>query len=127
VRLIAAKEHGMDDRIELVDQAADVAASLPMVTALGDVARDDDLWVQANQDVDAFLAKRGLVVPDRLRVKPIPWRGFGTPSPEWEPFTIRLTMCRRVWIRDENGKYREEQICRGFEVVPNPVPGGPRG
>jgi hypothetical protein len=116
----------MDDR-GLVDQAADLAASTAMVTALADVARDEDLWVRANQDVDSFLAERGLMVPEGLMVKPIPWPGFGKPGPEWEPFTIRLTMCRRLWIRDEDGKYREEQFCRGFEIVRHPVPGGPRG
>src|SRR5688572_14525883 len=105
----------MDDRGQLVDQAVDLAASMPMVTALADVARDEDLWVQANRDVSAFLTERGLRVPDGLTVKPIPWPGFGMPSPEWEPFIIRLTMCTRVWIPDDAGRLREEQFCRGFE------------
>lgn len=118
---------GMDDHGRLIDQAAAVAASLPMLTALGDVAREEDLWAQANRDPDAFLAERGLTIPGELMVKPIPWPGFGRPSPEWEPFTIRLTMCRTVWIRGADGRYREEDVCRGFAIVPHQVPGGPRG
>ena len=37
----------MDGREQLIDQAAVVGASIPMLTALGDVARDEDLWVLA--------------------------------------------------------------------------------
>jgi hypothetical protein len=115
----------MNDREQLVDRAADVAASIPMLTALGDVARDEEMWTQANQDVDAFLRERGLIIPEGLGVKPIPWPGFGYPSPEWEPFTIRLTMCRIVWLRGEDGRFRGEEVCRGFEIVRHPV--DPRG
>jgi hypothetical protein len=117
----------MDDREDLMDRAAEVAASGPMLTALGDVARDEDLWAQANRDPEAFLTERGLKLPDDLTVKPIPWPRFGKPGPEWEPFTIRLTMCRTVWIRGRDGRYRQEEFCRGFEVIRNPVPGGPHG
>ena len=44
-----------------------------------------------------------------------------------EPFTIRLTMCRTVWVRGMDGRYRQEEVCRGFEIVPRQVPGGPHG
>jgi hypothetical protein len=117
----------MGDRLDLFDQAAEVAASLPMLTALGDVARDEDLWARANENIDTFLADRGVKLPDALTVKPIPWPGFGKPSPEWEPFTVRLTMCRTVWIRARDGKYRQEELCRGFEIMRHQVPGGPHG
>jgi hypothetical protein len=118
---------GVYDREHFVEQATAVGASLPMLTALGDVARDEDLWTLANRDTGAFFAERGLELPDGLRVKPIAWPGFGKPSPEWEPFTIRVTLCQRVWIRGEDGRLREEEFCRGFEVVQSPIPGGPVG
>jgi len=49
------------------------------------------------------------------------------PSPEWEQFTIRLTICKKVWIRSTDGRYRQEEVCRGFEIVPRQVLGGPHG
>jgi hypothetical protein len=117
----------MDDNEDLMGLAADAAAGMPMLTALGDVARDEDLWEQANQDTGAFLAERGVKMPIDVTVRPIPWPGFGKPGPEWEPFTIRLTMCRTVWVRSMDGRYRQEEVCRGFEIVPRQVPGGPHG
>jgi len=46
-----------------------------MLTALGDVARDEDLWEQANHDIDTFLAERGVKMPVDVTVKPTPGPG----------------------------------------------------
>jgi hypothetical protein len=50
------------------------------------------------------------------------------PTPDHESFTIRLFNCRTYWVkkRDEPG-YEQVELCRGFEIVPYPVPGGPFG
>ena len=67
----------------------------------------------------------GIRVPEGLDVRVI---GFAKPGPDWVPFTIRMTGCRSYWVR-RKGEYEYEQveICRGIEIVPNPVPGGPCG
>jgi hypothetical protein len=111
----------------LVARAGVFGASAPMVLALGDVARDERFWEQANKDLDGFLEERGIEVPDGLSVRPIAWPELGRPGPDWEPFTIRLTVCRRVWVRGDDGMIREETFCRGFDVIRHPVPDGPRG
>jgi hypothetical protein len=52
------------------------------------------------------------------------------PVPEWEFFVLRLFDCRTYWVwrRDPKTgelKLSQEQFCWGYEIVPNPVPGGP--
>jgi len=113
---------------EPVHEAARFAATAPMLRALGDVAGDEERWAQANRDIDGFLGDLGVTVPERLKVRPIPWPEFSTPDPAWQRFTIRLTMCTKVWVRDEpGGMIREAELCRGFEIVESLPPGGPIG
>jgi hypothetical protein len=75
-----------------------------------------------------LLAERGIEIPDGLDVLPWgPGQTIGMPGPDWQPFEIRLTRCRTVWIRDKDGKLKSETVCLGIEIVPNQIPGGPRG
>ena len=54
---------------------------------------------------------------------------LGRPGPDWEPFSIILTRCYTVYVRDPAPPraFRKETVCFGIEIRDNPVPGGPRG
>ncbi len=45
---------------QLLDAARDLAASPRVVEAMGEVARDEMVWADANQDTDAFLSARAI-------------------------------------------------------------------
>lgn len=109
--------------VELVQLAEEFAAQESMVLALSAVCRDERTWHEAITDMDAFLQRQGVQVPDDLRVRPLTWPGAGKPAPDFDLFTVRLTRCRTVWVRDpEDRAYREETICLGFEVIPRHIP-----
>jgi hypothetical protein len=84
----------------------------------------DDRWARQLSERPALGDQLGLDVPEGLDVRVI---GFGKPGPDWVPFTLRLTGCRHYWVRAKDGKYKREEVCLGFEIVPNVVPGGPWG
>jgi hypothetical protein len=110
----------------LLDQATALVDEDALVKATIEVASNEEAWIEANDDPGRYLEQRGIAVPEGLTVRALPWPGFGKPSPDWHPFAVRLTMCKTVWVRDpDSGVLRQEQVCRGFEVIPNPLPGGP--
>jgi len=48
--------------------------------------------------------------------------------PGYETFSIRLFNCRTLWLKKLDGAgYEPVEFCRGFEIVPHPIPGGPIG
>ena len=84
----------------------------------------DDEWGRELADRPVIGDQIGIDVPDGLDVRIV---GFGKPGPDWVPFTLRLTGCRSYWVRDDDGSFSQVEVCRGLEIVPNPVPGGPWG
>jgi hypothetical protein len=118
----------MVDMRRQMDRAREIVSDGRFPEAVLAVATSDDDWGEATADARRFLARRGIELPEGLTVRTIPWPGAGRPTPDWDPFVVQLTMCRTVWVRDpETHMLRREQICRGFEIVPNPLPGGPIG
>lgn len=111
-----------------IERAKELVDRPEFYDAVFEVARDEKMWREAVANPDAFLAERIRHIPEDMVVRPIRDWVPGKPGPDWQPYTIRLTMCRTVVVRDpETRKLQKETFCRGFEVTPNPVPGGPRG
>lgn len=110
---------------------AEAFASDARVTAILDqLVAKPSLQRQALAGPEKFLKRQGIDLPQSLTVK------FGAqlkpklerPTPDWFPFSIRLTRCRTFWIRDpKTNRLRQETVCFGIEIMPNPVPGGPIG
>jgi hypothetical protein len=98
-----------------------------------DESRDSlELRREATRNPFGFLEARGLDLPPNLAIRfgqrPRPFQ----PTPDWEAFSLRLFDCRTYWIYEtdpDTGERRltQQEICWGFELVPNPVPGGPVG
>ena len=112
---------------ELLRVAEQFAASDGPALLTAEVARDRQTWEAAHRDPEAFLRERGIKVPKGLQMKPIPWPGLSKPTPEWMPFTIRLTDCRQIVFFAEGEGWKVEEVCFGWEITPNPIPGGPIG
>jgi len=112
-----------EEYARLHDRAVELLASPQLAEAVNRLLTDDD-WARELSGHPAPGEQLGLDVPDGLDVRVV---GFGKPGPDWVPFTLRLTGCRHYWVRDRKGEIRKEEFCRGFEIVPNPVPGGPWG
>ncbi len=107
---------------ELIRHAEDFIAQESMALALSAVCRDEEAWLEAGSDIDAFLRRRRIEVPDDLTVRPLTWPGVGKPAPDFTLFTIRLTRCRTVWVRDPSTqRYRKETYCIGFEIIPRHI------
>ena len=110
-------------------------------SAAASLADAPDEWDRAMADPRAWLRAKGVHVPDGLRIEfvselststPLPPRGLGNPGPDWVPFSIRQFNCRKYWLpkKDDKGRiisYEEVSICFGFSIVPEQIPGGPRG
>jgi hypothetical protein len=111
------------DLRDLQAQAMRFADDPALVQVTAEVAANSALWEEANRDPDAFLRERVIDLPPGLSMRPIPMPGFGMPSPDWLPFTITLTHCRTMVVRDEHGKIYTEEVCFGWEVVPTSPPG----
>jgi len=113
------------------DRAAELIRRPEAIEAFNEAAGDDCLWREASEDPRGFLESRGLKLPEELGakfVKDFSRQEFGRPVPEFEFFTIRLTRCRKYWLKKRDGVgYEQVEVCLGFEFVPNPIPGGPFG
>jgi hypothetical protein len=114
-----------DEYVELHDRAVELLQQPALASAVSRLLSEDTLARELTEKPGSIADVLGLRVPDGLDVRVI---GLDKPVPEWAPFTLRLTGCRRYWVR-RKGKYEYEQveICRGVEIVPNPIPGGPWG
>ncbi len=113
---------------ELLQMAEQFAGDEAVTQLTTDIWRDERLAQRAIKDMPGLLEERGIKTPDGLDVLPWgPGPTIGMPGPDWQPFEIRLTRCRTVWIRDEDGKLKAETFCMGIQIVPNKIPGGPRG
>jgi len=117
-----------DELQKLVDRAAQVSDDPELFRAFNEAMRDPELWAEASREPAGFLRSRGIDLPEGLDITFLDDPFRGRPVPDYEFFTIRLFNCRKYWVkkRDEPG-YEEVEFCRGFEIVPNPVPGGPIG
>ncbi|CAN5770591.1 hypothetical protein BH20ACT4_BH20ACT4_03450 [soil metagenome] len=114
-----------DEYVAAHDAAIGLSQDPTLHRAFGELLGDPRLAAKAARDPASFLAGYDIRVPDGLVVSLI---GFGKPGPDWVPFTIRLTNCRTYRRRDpQTGKFEEAEVCFGFEITPNPMPGGPWG
>ncbi len=111
--------------------AADRFASDARVAALLEqLVAKPSLQKQALARPESFLKRQGIDLPPGLTVQfgPQLKSKLARPTPDWFPFSIRLTRCRTVWIRDPvTQRLRQETVCFGIEITPSPVPGGPIG
>jgi hypothetical protein len=109
------------------ERATEFAESPQLMEAFREAAREPRLWEEASKDPAGFLGGRGVEVPEGLEVMLLDDPMRGRPTPDFEYFSIRLFNCRTYWVKKEGGGYEKVEICWGFEIVPNPVPGGPIG
>ena len=111
--------------------AADRFASDARVAALLEqLVAKPSLQKQALARPESFLKRQRIDLPPGLTVQfgPQLKSKLARPTPDWFPFSIRLTRCRTVWIRDPvTQRLRQETVCFGIEITPSPVPGGPIG
>jgi hypothetical protein len=112
-----------EDYLSLHEQALRLL-ELPELGSAVQRLLGDDAWGKELADQPAIGEHLGFDVPEGLDVRVV---GFGKPGPDWVPFTLRLTGCRHYWVRERDGQLSRVEVCRGFEIVPNPVPGGPWG
>jgi hypothetical protein len=108
---------------------ADAFATGPEMTGvLSGLLDDTELRARAERDPAVVLREAGIRLPKALGIKFAKQPKASRPVPGYEFFSIRLTRCRTVWVADEpGGKPKEQTVCFGFEIVPNPPPGGPIG
>ena len=108
---------------EAAERAARFAESPELVRALGQVAADPRLWREAGENPARFLESQGVRVPDGLGLEFLDDPFRGRPTPDYEFFSFRLFNCRTYWVKkQEGGGYEKVEICRGFEIVPHPLP-----
>ena len=119
-----------DVREEL--QAATTFANDPgLLAAFAAATREDKAWNQATKDPKAFLRDQGVTPPPGLAIHFLDPSSPTKPAPDWEGqphqfFTLQLTQCRTYWLKKRNEPgYEEVELCRGFVIVPQPIPGGP--
>jgi len=117
-----------DELQRSLDRAAQFSEDPELFRTLNEAMRDPDLWAEATREPGEFLRSRGIDLPDGLQLDFLDDPLRGRPAPDFEFFTIRLFNCRTYWVkkRDEPG-YEAVEFCRGFEITPNPIPGGPIG
>ena len=122
------QEPRLSDELQPVfEQASRLAGSPELMEAFREATRDRKLWEEASRDPAGFLRERGVEVPKGLEVILLTDPMRERPAPDFEFFTIRLFNCRTYWVKKEGAGYEKVQVCWGFEIVPNPVPGGPIG
>ena len=113
---------------EAFARATELGRSPELFRAFQEAVADPGTWEAAARDPAAFLGERGVEVPGGLQVALLDDPLRGRPTPDFEFFTIRLTQCRTYWVKKRNEPgYEKVEVCRGLEIVPNPVPGGPIG
>jgi hypothetical protein len=108
-------------RAERFSSRGDLAALLQRLV------KSPSLQKSALAKPGAFLRRQGIDLPEGLdirfgrQLRP----RVGKPGPGWEPFSIRMTHCHTVLVKDPEtpGKPHLETVCFGFEIVPNPGPG----
>lgn len=100
--------------------AVELAARDELVRALNDAARDPSLWNEVEREPGEFLRARGIDVPEGLSVEFLT-DPAGRPAPDYDFFTIRFFNCRTYWIKKPGGAEKVE-ICRGFQIIPHPLP-----
>jgi hypothetical protein len=114
-----------DEYAALHESALGLSQDPGVHRAFAELLREPELAAKVGHDAAGFLAGYDVRVPEGLTVS---LTGFGKPGPDWVPFTIRLTNCRTYRrINRQTGKLETAEICYGFEITPNPVPGGPWG
>jgi len=81
-------------------------------------------------DPRGFLVDVGVPLPAGLQITFLEKPPRAMPGPDFEQFTIRLFNCRNYWVQDPTEpdkprKWRNVQVCFGYEIVRNPWPRGP--
>ena len=118
------------ERDPLLDAAEKLAGSEAFGALVARLPADERLRRQAEKDPAGLLREHGLELPDELGVRFTSRTDLKAvrPTPDWMPFTLVLTNCRTYWVSDEPGEPPKQQtVCWGFELLPNPLPGGPIG
>jgi hypothetical protein len=109
-------------------RAVELGSSPELFRAFQEALADPSTWDVAARDPAAFVGDRGIELPPGLEIQFLDDPIRERPVPDFEFFTIRLTQCRKYWVKKKNAPgYEEVTFCRGWEIVPNPVPGGPIG
>jgi hypothetical protein len=95
--------------------------------------RDPDLRAKVLSDPMDLLRSRELDIPPELTIEFFEPPSRDLPISDWVPFIVELTTCRTVWVREcDDGvprtcKLKNETLCLGFRLYPNPIQPGPIG
>lgn len=117
-----------DELQKSFDRAAQISEDPELFRVLNEAMRDPGLWAEATREPHEFLSSRGIDLPEGFQITFLDDPVRGRPVPDFEFFTIRLFNCRTYWVKKPDAPgYEKVEICRGFEIVPNPIPGGPIG
>ena len=95
--------------------------------------RDRGLRARILSDPIELLRSREMDIPSELTIEFFEPPSRDLPISDWVPFILELTTCRTVWVREcDDGVPRKctlknETLCLGFRLYPNPIQPGPIG
>ena len=96
-------------------------------------SRDRDLRARILRDPIEPLRSREMDIPPELTIEFFEPPSRDLPISDWVPFILELTTCRTVWVRECDGgaprkcTLKNETLCLGFRLYPNPIQPGPIG
>lgn len=123
-------------RARQLRKLADAFSSQPQFNAaLNDLSLNAKRQAAALENPGAFLRKAGLRLPDGLGFELFEHPPQFYPFPDWTPWIIEFTSCRRYWVLEcedtpstsglRKCEYKQEEVCLGFRIFPRPWPRGP--
>jgi hypothetical protein len=123
-------------RASQLKKLADAFSIQPkFLAALNKLSLDTKRQAAAIANPDTFLRRARLSLPDGLGFELFrePPRFF--PFPDWTPWVIELTSCRRYWVIEcddvpspsglRKCELQHGEVCLGFRIYPQPWPRGP--
>jgi hypothetical protein len=123
-----------EQSVEKLRETAEALSRHPkLIEACRHASRDRDLRAKMLSDPVDLLRSRELDIPPELTIEFFEPPSRDLPISDWVPFILELTSCRTVWVRDcDDGVPRKctlknETLCLGFRLYPNPIQPGPLG
>lgn len=112
---------------ELRTKAEALSRNPRLIQVCRDACFDKEIQAKALNDPMAFLASRGIKIPQGLTVDFFERPPRYLPFPDWTPFVFEFTNCRTYWVRECDDSIppkclpKEAAICFGFRLYTNPV------
>ena len=125
-----------DRRSRLLRKLGEAFSRQPkLALALNGLSLDAKRLAAAIANPEAFLRKSGLRLPEGLGFDLFEHPPQFYPFPDWTPWIIELTSCRKIWHLQCDDKpsatglrlctYKQDEVCFGFHIYPRPWPRGP--